>query len=163
MSIGSATPSWPRSSTFWEERGTYLLREKLVVLTVMETGTWGLWNLEEPNLASVPRNPNSVSGCASDSPAQACRSLGGRWCTMHDHMAMILKGGGGSSSLGILWSVLEIIHLQCRKNAGNMGPILGLQRSHGGGLSNLLQYSCPRNPMDRGACQFISSQRIKHD
>ena len=39
-------------------------------------------------------------------------------------------------------------------NAGdvrNMGSILELGRSPGGGQGNLLQYFCPENPMDRGS------------
>ena len=39
-------------------------------------------------------------------------------------------------------------------NAGDvrdLGSIPGLGRSPGGGHSNLLQYSCLENPMDRGA------------
>ena len=39
-------------------------------------------------------------------------------------------------------------------NAGevrDVGSIPGLGRSPGGGLSNELQYSCLKNPMDRGA------------
>ena len=35
-------------------------------------------------------------------------------------------------------------------NAGNVGWISGLGRSPGGGDGNPLQYSCLRNPMDRG-------------
>ena len=35
-------------------------------------------------------------------------------------------------------------------NEGDMGSIPGLGRSPGGGNSNLLQYSCLGNPMDRG-------------
>ena len=41
-------------------------------------------------------------------------------------------------------------------NAGDtrdMGSIPGLGRSPGGGNGNPLQYSCLRNPMDRGAWQ----------
>ena len=38
-------------------------------------------------------------------------------------------------------------------NAGDMGSILGLGRSPGGGHGNPLQYSCLQNPMDRGAWQ----------
>ena len=38
-------------------------------------------------------------------------------------------------------------------NAGNLGSILGLGRSPGGGHGNALQYSCLENPMDRGAWQ----------
>ena len=36
-------------------------------------------------------------------------------------------------------------------NAGDLGSILGLGRSTGGGHGNPLQYSCLENPMDRGA------------
>ena len=38
-------------------------------------------------------------------------------------------------------------------NAGDMGSIPGLGRSHGEGNGNPLQYSCLGNPMDRGAWQ----------
>ena len=34
---------------------------------------------------------------------------------------------------------------------GDMGSIPGSGRSPGGGNGNPLQYSCPENPMDRGA------------
>ena len=35
--------------------------------------------------------------------------------------------------------------------SGDAGLITGLGRSHGGEHGNPLQYSCPENPMDRGA------------
>ena len=35
----------------------------------------------------------------------------------------------------------------------DVGLILGLGRSSGGGTGNPLQYSCLENPMDRGAWQ----------
>ena len=38
-------------------------------------------------------------------------------------------------------------------DAGNMGSILGSERSPGGGHGNTLQYSCLDNPMDKGAWQ----------
>ena len=38
-------------------------------------------------------------------------------------------------------------------NAGDLGLIPGSGRSPGEGNSNLLQYSCLGNPMDRGAWQ----------
>ena len=43
-------------------------------------------------------------------------------------------------------------------NAGDMrdmGSIPGSGRSPGGGHGNPLQYSCPENPMDRGAWQAM--------
>ena len=36
-------------------------------------------------------------------------------------------------------------------NAGDLGSIPGLGRSHRGAHGNLLQYSCLENPMDREA------------
>ena len=36
-------------------------------------------------------------------------------------------------------------------SAGDVGSILGLERSPGEGNGNPLQYSCLGNPMDRGA------------
>ena len=36
-------------------------------------------------------------------------------------------------------------------DSGNAGSIPGSGRSHGGGNGNSLQYSCLKNPMDRGA------------
>ena len=36
---------------------------------------------------------------------------------------------------------------------GDAGSIPGLGRPPGGGHGNPLQYSCPENPMDRGAWQ----------
>ena len=38
-------------------------------------------------------------------------------------------------------------------NAGDLGLIPGLGRLPGEGNGYLLQYSCPENPMDRGAWQ----------
>jgi len=38
-------------------------------------------------------------------------------------------------------------------NVGDLGSILGLGRSPGGGHGNPLQYSCLENPHDRGAQQ----------
>ena len=42
---------------------------------------------------------------------------------------------------------------------GDLGSIPGLGRSPGGGNSNQLQYSCLRNPMDRGAWR-AADQRV---
>ena len=47
----------------------------------------------------------------------------------------------------------------------DVGSILGLGRSHGGGHGNPLQYSCLENPMHRGALwatvQMVT--RVGHD
>ena len=46
-----------------------------------------------------------------------------------------------------------------------IGSIPGLERSPGGGHSNLLQYSCLENPMDRGALQATVHRdaKVRHD
>ena len=36
-------------------------------------------------------------------------------------------------------------------NAGDVGSVSGLGRSPGGGKDSPLQYSCQKNPMDRGS------------
>ena len=38
------------------------------------------------------------------------------------------------------------------EDAGNVGSISGLGRAHGEGSGSLLQYSCLKHRMDRGAC-----------
>ena len=43
-------------------------------------------------------------------------------------------------------------------NAGDLGSILGLWRSSGEENGNPLQYSCPENPMDRGAWWAIAHE-----
>ena len=48
-------------------------------------------------------------------------------------------------------------------NERDLGSIPGSRRSLGGGHSNLLQYSCLENPMDRGAwwatvCRIAENQ-----
>ena len=47
-------------------------------------------------------------------------------------------------------------------NAKDASWILGLERSPGGGNGNLIQYSCLKNPMDRGAwqVQYMGSHRV---
>ena len=53
-------------------------------------------------------------------------------------------------------------------DTGDMGSVPGSGRSSGGGNGNPLQYSCPGNPMDRGAWQakvhwVAKSQTQLHD
>ena len=50
-------------------------------------------------------------------------------------------------------------------NAGDLGSIPGSGRSPWRRKWQPLQYSCLRNPMDRGACglQSIGLQRVGHD
>ena len=50
-------------------------------------------------------------------------------------------------------------------NAGDLNSIPGLGRSPGEGNGNPLQYSCLRNPMDRGSWQATpwGCKRIGHD
>ena len=46
-------------------------------------------------------------------------------------------------------------------NMGDLGSIPRLGRSPGEGNDNPLQYSCPENPMDRGALQAIVHRPAK--
>ena len=50
-------------------------------------------------------------------------------------------------------------------NAGDPGLIPGSGRSPGEGNGNPLQYSCPENPMGRGAWKAMVSgvTRVRHD
>ena len=48
-------------------------------------------------------------------------------------------------------------------NAGDPGSILGSGRSPGEGNGNPLQYSCLKNPMDRGAWQATVPGVTKSD
>jgi len=47
---------------------------------------------------------------------------------------------------------------------GDADSVLGSGRSPGGGNSNPLQYSCLKNPMDRGGWWAkVGSQRVGHN
>ena len=46
-------------------------------------------------------------------------------------------------------------------DTGDVGSVLGLRRSPGGGHDNPLQYSCLENPMDRGAWWAIVQRVAK--
>ena len=48
-------------------------------------------------------------------------------------------------------------------NTGDMGLIPGSGRSPGEGNGNPLQYSCLRNPMDRGAWRAIVQDAAESD
>ena len=50
-------------------------------------------------------------------------------------------------------------------NVGDLGLIPGLGRSPGAGNGNPLQYSCLKNPMDRGARQATvhGVAKLRHD
>ena len=47
--------------------------------------------------------------------------------------------------------------------AGDAGLIPESGRSPGGGHGNPLKYSCLENPVDRGTCTSIGSQRVRHN
>ena len=75
----------------------------------------------------------------------------------------VLKYVPGSS-----FSQLHVQGIESACNAGDAGDvdsISGLRRSPGGGRGNLFQYSCLKNPMDRGAWQAAAHgvTRVGHD
>ena len=49
------------------------------------------------------------------------------------------------------------------RDVGGMSLIPRLGRFPGGGNSNSFQYSCLKNPMNRGMWQSMASQRVGHD
>ena len=68
--------------------------------------------------------------------------------------------------LGYRWLTGFCSDSDCKEsacNAGDLGSIPVLGRSPGGGHDNPLQYSCLRNPMDRGAwqAQSLGLQRVR--
>ena len=72
-----------------------------------------------------------------------CSPWGGKESDITGHLNCIASLDFPGASIG-----KEYAH-----NTGDMGSILGFGRSSGGGNGNTLQYSCQRNPMDRGAWQ----------
>ena len=61
---------------------------------------------------------------------------------------------------------MRVKHLPANSgDTGDSGSVLGSGRSPGGGKGNPLQYSCPENPMDRGAQRAASMElrRVRHD
>ena len=73
------------------------------------------------------------------------------------------------SGLDVGASHVVLVVKNLSANAGdlrNVGSNPGSGRSPGGGHGNPLQYSCLKNPMDRGAWQAkqsMGSQRIGHN
>ena len=72
--------------------------------------------------------------------------------------SILFKVQGNQSSEAVIypepWSLLAFQAVLVVKNAGDVrdvGSVLGLGRSPGGGHGNPLRYSCLENPMDRGA------------
>ena len=84
------------------------------------------------------------------------------WATLETRIQVIWQMG---------WSnILKGLHLWLRGkespcNAGDRDSIPASGRSPGGENGNPLQYSCLRNPTDRGAwrLQSMGLQRIRHD
>ena len=80
---------------------------------------------------------------------------------------MILVKGGKCHQAYILQevSVSSSVGKESACNAGDLGWIPGLGRSPGEGNGNPLQYSCLKNPMDRGAWQVTvhGLARVRHD
>ena len=67
----------------------------------------------------------------------------------------------GSSSVYVYTPGGSVVRSPCA-NVGDLSSIPGWGRSSGGENGNLLQYSCLKNPMDRGAWRAIV-QRVRHN
>ena len=78
---------------------------------------------------------------------------------MHSFGHIIIQVGSFCCQLKIYFvsnhSIYELPQwlnsIESTRNAGDLGSIPGSGRSPGGGNSNPLQYTCLKNPMDRGA------------
>ena len=66
----------------------------------------------------------------------------------------------GSSSLYVYTSGGSAVRNQCA-NVGDLSSIPGWGRSSGGANGNLLQYSCLKNPTDRGAWRATVHEAVK--
>ena len=77
----------------------------------------------------------------------------------HNHVVMVCIG----IHYYLIWCEKGLPWwLRCKEatcNAGDAGSVSGSGRSPGEGNGNSLQYSCPQNPMDRGAC-WATVQRV---
>ena len=75
--------------------------------------------------------------------------------------------------LSVLYKVMNFLGGSVGKQSackagdtGDLGSVPGLGKSPGEGNGNPLQYSCLKNPMDRGAwwaTQSMGLQRVRHD
>ena len=67
----------------------------------------------------------------------------------------------------ITWaSQAALVVKKLSANAGDIRDVFltpGSGKSPGGGYGKLLQYSCLRNPMDRGAWQATVHRVVQHD
>ena len=67
----------------------------------------------------------------------------------------------------ITWaSQAALVVKKLSTNAGDIRDVFltpGSGKSPGGGYGKLLQYSCLRNPMDRGAWQATVHRVVQHD
>ena len=95
--------------------------------------------LADSNRKQQEREPGK---CSFQGPAPCDTQQSMRWSRirhtwLHHLLAVCFPGGSDDKESAC--------------SAGDLGSILGLGRSPGAGNGNPLQYSCLKNPMDRGA------------
>ena len=72
----------------------------------------------------------------------------------------------GFEACGVTYSQVALVVKSLPAKEGDIrdaGSIPGSGRCPGGGHGNPLQYSCLKNPMDRGAWWSIGLRRVRHD
>ena len=105
--------------------------------------------------------------CIYHTHMQIQRKLSG--CMHATHLAIVACGeGSGRGKGGFIFVFLFLPQLNLPANTRDvtdMGSILGLGRSPGGGNGKPLQYSCLENPTDRGAwwARVHGVARVGHD
>ena len=80
-------------------------------------------------------------------------------------MMMVMVVMADTQHLATTWASLVAQMVKTACNVGDSGLISGSGRFLGEGKGYPLQYSCPENPLDRGACELQSMgwQRVRHD
>ena len=105
--------------------------------------------------------------CIYHTHMQIQRKLSG--CMHATHLAIVACGeGSGRGKEGFIFVFLFLPQLNLPANTRDvtdMGSILGLGRSPGGGNGKPLQYSCLETPLDRGAWQATVRRvtSVRHD
>ena len=105
-----------------------------------------LWSIKREAVHQCSRLSQRV---LKPSKSSKTRTVGPLWCAQNSHWVFPTRSVGKESACS-------------GGNTGDTHLVPGLGRSLGEGNGSPLQYSCLRNPMDRGA-YFAIVQRITYD
>ena len=111
------------------------------------------WRREWPSTpVSLPENPHGQTSLAD------CSS----WGHKESNKTELLRTAQGGSA-GFPEGTSGKEPTASAGDVRDVDPIPGSGRSPGKGHGNPQQYFCLKNPMDRGAWQFIELQRVGHN